>query len=316
MYNAVIIGAGSIGALKPDKYDSPETDNILTMAHAFHNHPDINLIGIVDTNPKKAGEAAKKWNTDPYIDITIKNKIDIIAVCVLTQNHKQVLDEVLYYKPQIIMAEKPFCTHLITAKHIHNKTNTPILINYTRRYVPQIEALRNAICAGVYGKIYHAKLTYTRGLKREACHAIDLFNWMFGKCISGQILSKNGLNDFSNTDRTYPVYLEYKYCPHVFLCPVDGRDYAVFDIEIFTEKGKILLNEHSLKIEHYNVIPEKTYGDYKMLGDLFFTVKTDLKTALMNYVQNAIDVIEGKRKPICTSSDAIKVHEVYEKLGV
>jgi len=319
MYNAVIIGAGSIGALKPDKYDSPDTENILTIAHAFYNHPDINLIGIVDNDIEKAILASKKWNTKAYTDINyIKENIDIAAICVPTDWHKSVIEEVLKYNPKIIMAEKPFCTHLITAKHINNLTNIPILIDYIRRYTPQIQALRNALVSNIYGKIYHAKLTYTRGLKREACHAIDLFNWIFGEFRTGRVLGyrDEALVDFDFNDKTYAVHLIYENCPHVFLCPVDGRDYAVFDIEIFTEKGKILIKEHSLKIEHFNVIPEKTYGNYMMLGDKFWEVKTDLKTALMNYVQNAIDVIEGKKKPICDINDAIKVHEVYEKLGV
>ena len=58
-YNALIIGAGSIGALKPDKLDNIKSKNILTIAHAFKKNPQINLIGIIDIDKNKAIEAGK-----------------------------------------------------------------------------------------------------------------------------------------------------------------------------------------------------------------------------------------------------------------
>jgi predicted dehydrogenase len=63
IYNAIIIGCGSIGTTKDNKYDDPEkNDNILTIAHAFHNHPQIKLIGVIDSDPVKAKQAGDKWN--------------------------------------------------------------------------------------------------------------------------------------------------------------------------------------------------------------------------------------------------------------
>ena len=60
-YTAVLLGAGSIGALKPNEFDSPDTEEILTHAHAIYNHPKINLLGIIDSNINKAKKAGNKW---------------------------------------------------------------------------------------------------------------------------------------------------------------------------------------------------------------------------------------------------------------
>jgi predicted dehydrogenase len=85
-YKAVIIGAGSIGALKPDHLDSPHTANILTMAHAFHSHPEIELVGIIDKDIGVAEKAAKKWQCAPFHVInSFSFDIDIVAICVDTE---------------------------------------------------------------------------------------------------------------------------------------------------------------------------------------------------------------------------------------
>ena len=62
MYKALIIGAGSIGALKDDKFDSPSNpDKVLTHAHAFYKHPDIKIKCVIDRDILKARMAAEKW---------------------------------------------------------------------------------------------------------------------------------------------------------------------------------------------------------------------------------------------------------------
>jgi len=65
-YKALICGAGSIGALKPDEFDSPESKQIYTHAHACYSHPNIDLVGIVDQDFEKASKAGTKWNTTAY----------------------------------------------------------------------------------------------------------------------------------------------------------------------------------------------------------------------------------------------------------
>jgi len=69
--NWLIIGAGSIGALKPNELDSPTTENILTHAHALHRlrgRREIDDFFIVDVDEEKAGEACVRWNTSPCCD--------------------------------------------------------------------------------------------------------------------------------------------------------------------------------------------------------------------------------------------------------
>ena len=91
-YTAVVIGCGSIGALKEDKYDSPEEPakgaslSILTHAHAYYDHPRIDLLGFVDSDIDKRLSAATKWNALSCEDITGFSSPDIISVCTPTES--------------------------------------------------------------------------------------------------------------------------------------------------------------------------------------------------------------------------------------
>ena len=74
-YNVAIIGVGSIGALKNNQFDSPDTDNIFTHAHACYNHPQVDKIGFFDTDLDKALKAMEKWHGhDAAIKITPYDK--------------------------------------------------------------------------------------------------------------------------------------------------------------------------------------------------------------------------------------------------
>ena len=53
--NVVIIGAGKIGAF----FDSPDSSNILTHAHAFTANRNFRLLGFVDKDLNQAGRAAQ-----------------------------------------------------------------------------------------------------------------------------------------------------------------------------------------------------------------------------------------------------------------
>lgn len=321
-YNAVVVGGGSVGATKPDKFDSPKTKNVLTLAHAFYLHPQINFIGIVDTDEKKAHDAAVKWNTNYYQSVhQINKQIDIIALCTPTDRHYHFfLDEFTYparIKPKIILCEKPFGNALaesISMKALLDMNNIPASIDYSRRYVDEFIKLKNELDDGLYGEIYSCVVYYDRGLMRDGSHAIDICNYLFGKYIGGSILSGRRVNDYSDKDLTYPVHMVYEKCGNVFMVPGNGEAFSIFEIDILTERGRFRFIDHGLKMEFYKVEPEKTYGNYNSMSIKPSVINTNLQQALLNYVDNAIKYLDGKANLICTPEDGINVHSIINKL--
>lgn len=318
---AAIIGCGSIGALKDDKYDSQKTEEVLTIAHAMYNNPFIDSIIFIDTDTNKATTAAKKWSnhkrwkTESYNSVRqINTPIDIVAVCTPTGTHVQVIKDVIkYIKPKVIIAEKPFCKNkkeAVAVKKLCEKNNITVLIDYIRMYdvAPYIvhDAIKDAT-------VYNASVHYTRGLIHEACHAIQLCNYWFGRCNKVIIPNQYKIIDRDKNDPTRMICFDYEYCPNVVFMPVDGKKYSIFEIQIVTSKGIILLKDHGKKIEFRNVVPEPTYGNYNAINSQSLKTETTLTVALESLIESAVYAHLDDGDRLCSIDDAIAVHDVIEK---
>lgn len=324
VYNVLIVGAGSIGAMKDDKYDYPGGNNILTIAHAADAHPKTQLVQIIDSNKERLIQATKKWNCAGSLNIKSSYECPIVAVCTPTESHHDVIKQVIknIKGVKVILAEKPFCSNIKQAKQIKKlceKNNIVLLIDYIRNYDPGHQLLASKIWEGAFGVIYNVTVQYTRGMIHEACHAINLMNVFFGKCKSIQIPNKKALIDRDKNDPTRMVVFNYEQCPNVVFMPVGGRAYSIFEITIMTEKGKIVITDHGKRIDWYGRVPEPTYGSYDTITDKPIRTKTELTQALSYYVGTAVNAIElpDFANP-CSVDDALEVHhilEVYKKLA-
>lgn len=330
-YSVVIIGAGSIGALKPYNIDSPKTKNILTHAHAVMNNKNLELVGIIDVDEMKRDWAAEKWGVSAYDSIdtllelsnkpAVKDGIDIFVVASPTFTHHHVIKEIIEKtKPKLIICEKPFCSSLEKSEKVFSdafELEIPIAVNYLRRYSKAIQELRERLLSGFYGKIISASIVYTRGLIRDGSHAVDICRYFFGEFLQGIILNETDeeINDFSDEDLTYPVFLSYRNCKNIMFIPFDGRAYSVFDMEIYTEEGKITLTEHFETIKFYPKEKEKIYGNFQSLSYKCKTKETaNLKNSLVELYNNCIEYLESRVPLICNGADGLEVHQIFKEL--
>lgn len=316
MKNIVIVGAGSIGALKPDKYDSPKTKAVLTLAHAVFNDKASNLSGIVESNSEKARMASFKWSTGATSDIMFyKNKADIVCVCTPTSTHYEVLKQVLELKPKLVLAEKPFCETYEQAKEIHelyNKHNIPIAINFLRRYEDKYIWLKNAFDKKHFGQVYNVAVRYNRGIKHDACHAVDLLHWFMGDCRETYEFTMGAIPDRCKYDRSSSVFCSFDKCKNVAILPSDGRAFDIHEMDIICEHARIRIVEHGNFIKIYSPEKEPHYGNYLYMPEKYREVKTDLTTSLSNVIRNLVNYLDGTEQLLCTSYDALKLHRFYD----
>ena len=345
-YTVVIIGCGSIGALKPKHIDYPESENILTHANAVCRHPQTELIAIIDENKEQLSKAKDKWfkNESPlrqsskcFLGIESfrkamcnydKNGPDIVIVAVPTRQHYNLLLGLFDpgSVPKLIIAEKPFCmnfTQAQTISTIYKEKKLPILVDYIRRFAPGYKEIKRQIDSGVFGKAQNARVLYGRGLRREGCHAIDLMRYFFGECWDSYIeLRDIGVNerryiiDRSKDDPSVYANFEFEKCPNVVFQPCDGRNYGIFEIDICFEKGRLRFIDNGLYVEKYPVVEENEWG-HKSLGYKLTSIirqETGLNVALYNLIDNAVKFLDEEEDLICTAEDAVKVHKIIEGL--
>lgn len=312
-YKAAIIGCGSIGTTKPDKFDYPGGENILTHAHAYHDNPDIELKYIIDSDYLKMINAEKKWNTTGLFSMrTLKeNEIDIVSVCTPTETHKDVLLSLIPLKPKVVIAEKPVCMNSQELKEVikaYDEAQIPVIVNYTRRFDRHMDALKKDI--EEKKNVVNCRILYGRGLKRDGCHAIDLCNYLFGKCKQFNKLSFGHIGEMEN-DISFAMQAYYENCPNVIFMPQNGKDYCMFEVDILFKDSRILFKNNGLDVEKTIAIKDNIFcGDYNILGR-GFKAKTKLNKSLLNMSNHAIEVINGSES-ICTLQDALKVHELID----
>jgi len=338
-YNVVVIGCGSIGAMKSDNIDYPGSPNILTHANAVKRHPRTELLALIDTDKEKAKKAFIKWNPKTVAGSFNLLKQsgyevpDIAIIAVPTETHYEILHQIYINNvnkmPKLIIAEKPFCSELNQARSIaesYSDLGIPIVIDYIRRYAQGYKDIKKQIDFGAFGKTLNCRVLYTRGMKHEGCHALDLMRYFFGECnriatneIYDCLFTGEGKNLFGKAiidrDEKDPTEFEcygFEKCDHVVFMPCDGRKYGIFEVDICFEKCRLRFIDNGLYIEKYPINEENEWGhkslDYRLTN--VTRQETGLNIALYNLINNAVNFLDGKEGLICTNKDAIKVHEI------
>jgi predicted dehydrogenase len=323
--NTTIIGAGSIGALKPDKYDTPGGKNVLTHAHALHRDDRFRTLAILDTDDDKAEKAAEKWGLtqsldDIWCDRLVKEETVVLVVAAPTENHHEIILRAIAEMPKlrVIVLEKPAgmssqqCEAILATAQ---QADITVIVNYTRRFVHDLRQIRFALSRGVYGTVYAAELIYGRGLKREASHALDFFNSCFGFPEVVKLLW-GGWADYTLHDPSPGVFLSYgENCPHVTLTPVPAPAYSIFEMVFHTKKGILKLMDNGATFRHYTPVDEPVYGNYPSVrSDKYVEHKIKLTEALPALYDNVYDVVNNNDVPWCTLQDAMLVHNIYNRL--
>ena len=141
IYNVIIIGAGDIGS----GYDSPNSENYLTHAHAFSDHRGFNLIGFIEPNIEIGKREALKWDVYHFSkieDAFNKEIIDIVSIAAPDDLHYMILKQLVIYKPAFVLTEKPLTLDLDEAREIIEiYKDIPVIVNFRRKFVPEINEL-------------------------------------------------------------------------------------------------------------------------------------------------------------------------------
>lgn len=327
MYKVTIIGAGSIGALKKDHIDYPDSANILTHANAVSRHPKTELTAIIDTDSKQLLKAKAKWNPETTVNsyndliMAMGRAPDIIIVSVPTDLHGDIFGDIFSsgQYPKLIIAEKPFGLNLYQSNAITElatKHNVPIAVDYIRRYANEYKNVKRHIDSGRFGKALNCRVLYTRGLRHEGVHGLDLMRYFFGKVWHSKLVSGLACVDRDKNDPTLPVSFIFEKCDNVVFQPCDGRKYGIFEVDICFENCRLRFIDNGLYIERYPINEENEWGhkslDYSLSNVL--RTETGLNMALYGLIDNAVNFLDGKEDLLCTSEDAIAVHQILEEL--
>lgn len=310
---AAVIGGGNIGALQDLDVQSALP---LTHAGAFNYHPNFELVGICDPRPNPRINKWKCATFNSINDLFKQQKPDVVSVAVPANEQFDVLMR-LKDEPnvQAVISEKPLSDNLKQAQAIvdaFRKTNKKLIVNFSRRY-SQMFAELSAKFMRDSEKVISASIRYSKGLKNNGSHALDLAVLLFGEISEVKVLSST--IDFDPKDPTFSVYMRFQYCPEFYLQSLNEHHFTLFEIDIFTETSRYLItNDHREKwvfcVENNAGIPRGRRLVFQQID------KTDYECCLVNLLNDVFEVVTKNKEPICSGQKAVDVHRLIDKIKI
>ena len=238
----LIIGAGEAGAFRSQG----------NHVASFNEHPDIELVGILEVNPTKAAAVVEKYKTAVFTSIfdALLAKPDIIVFAINANIRESYWEEVWKNKAvSTIICEKPLADSVSEAERIISKSaefNKRLYVNYQRRTNTTYKAIKNEISAGTRGRIQNVTVHYTHGLKTNACHWINLALMIFGKpvWISSEV---SPIPSPYPNDLNFSILLGYHQF-HMQLIPLMSPQDSFFsgDMILTFEKERIIIPDPTM----------------------------------------------------------------------
>ncbi len=189
VYRAGLVGLGAIGAGR----ETPHVDAVLgeVMPHshaaAYAALPSVRLTAVCDSDVEMLERFGTAWahrfqNCKAYTDwheMLATESLDLLSVALPDNLHADCVVDAAR-SVRAILCEKPIATTLEDADRMISacqSSGTHLLINYTRRWLPEFRAAAEQLRAGRIGKIHAivGRLLSDRPmLFRNGTHLIDL----------------------------------------------------------------------------------------------------------------------------------------------
>lgn len=288
-FNAAIIGLGNIGST----LDNPNTQAIITHAHAFMQSEKTSLIGGFDTSKESRELFQKCWSAKAFnsMEELLEKDINIVSICSPTPYHKQHLQEVLQLPSlKYILCEKPFVDTLEAFEAVEERvltTNKVVLINYIRHFDPTMLEVKEIIDSQELGTIKSFEGTFSKGLFHNGSHMLDLIELLIGDVHTITTQGKEIVEG--------DIYALFR----VITQKASGTlknpqlDYSLFELDIILTKGRIKILESGHRVEIYKATPSEKYPGYFNLQ-----LERTLENSLQYYAKNSLDFLLNK----CDSS--------------
>ena len=317
IYKCGIIGCGNIAGGYQKKYggNTSKIEHVSTHAGAYEVHAETKLICIADPNIDTLRGFSKTWLVksiyNNYIDMLTEYQVDILSIATPTELHYEVFKYAVEKQIKAIWLEKPLSYDLqqaeVMCKLVNNST---VSVNYYRRWNSTLKSIKDKLSKGIYGSVSTVTVRYTKGLYCNASHLIDLVCWYFGKPCAIKVLEHKG---FVNKDPCLDFNLYYDNFTINFM-HIPNVSYVFLDVDILTERGRVLIEQRGQQIREYESIAEPNYAEVQILS-----TPENQESAWRNYAYSALDEIvnalQGKATISCTVEDAFMVMKICEELS-
>src|SRR5208283_1658689 len=304
-YRVAIVGAGRIGAMA----DDPRNPLILTHAHGYKACEGFEIVGFVDSNLDKAEAASARWGGAAFesIEKMFETKsVDVVSVCLPDELHYAALLALAEESVKFIFLEKPAVRTPAEADEIrtlYSGLPVRVQVNYTRRFVPEIRSIREAISTGKYGAFLTGTGYYGKGLLHNGSHMVDLLQFLVGAV--GKVAKVSEMVDFCDQDPSVSALLTMCCGGDFHLCHIDSRKFHVFELDLTFERKRIRICGLGTIIEEYSVGDNRLFEGYRTLNkDTEYD--TEHPKAMYHAIANIRNNLDRNEPLVCTLEESLE----------
>lgn len=307
MFKAVIIGCGRIGC---GFDDDPRRGYVSTHAGAYIKVGGVKLVALSDIMEESLYKYADKFNvprryTD-YREMLAKEKPDIVSICTLANVHLPMVRDAVKAGVKAIFCEKPIADNLHAADEIIKickDNNVILMIDHQRRFEQSHRKLAKFIHSGGLGQIQQATCYYVGGIANTGAHLFDFLCFLFGDAdwVEGNLSINKSPNP---SDPNIDTRIGFKSGTIVCVQACDHRAYAIFEIVLLGEKGRLRITSVGAHVEFkFEEVKESQWGIREL-----FPAKTPVSDRgpheyMIEGVIHLIDCLKDNRRPYSTGED-------------
>jgi predicted dehydrogenase len=317
-FKVLLIGCGNMAG----GYDLLQPEEALPLGHAkaFRQHGRFELTSCIDPNTAQRQAFQSRWQIPHgyacWQDLQQEEvgDFDVISICSPTGVHDEDIQAALALKPRLIFCEKPVALHMTqTQQAVSDCARQQVLlaVNYSRRWSPEVQRLKQQLAQGHWGALRAVSAVYNKGMLNNGSHMMDLLLNFFGPlCIThvGQAMV-----DHFNTDPTVDACLQTADGVPIQLNVAHAQDYALFEMQIVTEKGVIAMEDGGARWRFRTAAPSAQLPGYKFLNQGEWLVPQD-SPMLRNAIANLHDALRYGATLACTGIHALQAQTLCEQI--
>ena len=313
----LIIGTGNIAG----GFDQGRPNGYLPYTHAGAYSQDgrFSITACVEPDDNRRKEFMKTWKVEKGFkslnQLVNSNEIfDVISICSPTECHANDIEIALSLKPKIIFCEKPITPSLAKTQKVVrecSKAKIPLVVNYTRRWDPDISKLQKEIQDGQWGKLRTVLGTYNKGILNNGSHMLDLLNLFVGPIEIVKV--GEPVDDYFHDDPTIPVWLEGNQGLPIYLACGHAEDYALFELQFIFSHGVLIMEEGGMFWHERHVKKSTTFKGYHTL-DKGVRRTGEYPHAMLKAIDNIYSRINYGQALASTGETALSAQRLCEEV--
>lgn len=285
----------------------------MTHAGAFAQNGSVDLIGAYDPDPGQLSRFCQEWVAKPSasVDELLALRPDIVSICSPNETHFDLFQKVLAAAPKAIICEKPMAMELADARAMVEQAQGSLLVvNYMRRWDSTLAAFKQRLSSEL-GKVQTGRVLYTKGVFHNASHGINLLQDWLGAVTDMRWVRRL---EWQPNDPGGDFVLRFANGAEIFFQWADAEMYSVFEMELLTEKARIILPGGGSSILVHKRVASAIVPGSNTLEENPEKTNGTLSRVMGEVVTNVVNALQKNEKLKMPATDALATTEICVKL--